>query len=91
METQVVDAFEDLTVVDLRLNREWDLSMLSMLFVQRDIDLILQIPLSTRITIDQWMWSLEAKGNYSIKSATKVIQVDTTPAQIESTQWKGLW
>ena len=48
--------------------RKWEDAILTDLFNDMDVQLIQQIPLSSRGIRDKWMWLLDEKGKFSIKS-----------------------
>lgn len=50
-------------------DRTWNVSLLEEQFEQPDIDLILTIPLSHRITHDKVIWHYDSKGRFWTRSA----------------------
>lgn len=52
-ESSAMEGLDAMIVVDLRLNKEWDFCVLNTLFVQTNVALILQVPLSTRLVKDR--------------------------------------
>lgn len=47
--------------------RTWDVDVVRDLFNTRDADLILNIPLSYSRHEDNWFWSFDNSGKFSIK------------------------
>uniref|UniRef100_A0A803QEM1 RNase H type-1 domain-containing protein n=1 Tax=Cannabis sativa TaxID=3483 RepID=A0A803QEM1_CANSA len=58
-----------------------------------DRELIYKIPISSTNTVDNWYWSKEASGVYTVKSAYNLIQdLKILPDPIISSGvWKSLW
>ncbi|XP_062099843.1 uncharacterized protein LOC133805695 [Humulus lupulus] len=73
--------------------KEWDLEVISDMFVRRDIDLILSIPLSDDFDGDAWQWSKETSGSYSVRSAYKLIQETNGRWAVSDSLgfWRKLW
>lgn len=69
----------------------WDIDLLHDIFEDRDIQLILSIPLNTTYE-DVWYWNREKMGQYTIKSAYAVIQEDRiVDQQVDTEWWKRMW
>lgn len=51
----------------------WDVDLVHDMFEERDVNLILSIPLN-RSEEDIWFWSKERSGNYSVKSSYHWLQ-----------------
>ncbi|KAL8110377.1 hypothetical protein AgCh_026191 [Apium graveolens] len=67
----------------------WDDEILRDLCNDRDKNLIKQIPIPTRSCDDSWLWLLEEKGMFTVKSCYQSLQ-----GEVESTEtvfWKKLW
>lgn len=90
-ETAVDPELQDLTVTDLKLNGAWDITFLNYLFIPRDVELILSIPLIARPVEDKWQWVRETKGIYTMKSASKILQLQPASNSIAENSWKKLW
>uniref|UniRef100_A0A803QFT1 Reverse transcriptase domain-containing protein n=1 Tax=Cannabis sativa TaxID=3483 RepID=A0A803QFT1_CANSA len=73
-------------------NRQWDLEILQDIFIDRDINLIVTIPLHIE-DADAWYWRNEKLGHYSVKSAYKVLQdiQGHTGTTANSGFWRKLW
>lgn len=56
-------------------DRTWDIDLIEDMFNERDRRCILQIQISPRWEEDVMYWSKEVSGNYSVRSAYKLIQV----------------
>ncbi|XP_030479041.1 uncharacterized mitochondrial protein AtMg00310-like [Cannabis sativa] len=54
--------------------KQWDLEVLHDLFEARDIELIMQVPLSDNVNVDSWFWGKESNGFYSVKSSYRYLQ-----------------
>lgn len=69
----------------------WDIDLLHDIFEDRDIQLILSIPLNTT-NEDVWYWNREKIGQYTVKSADAVIQEDRiVDQQVDTEWWKRMW
>ena len=51
---------------------QWDLDLIADIFQPRDQQLIFNIPLSSRVVDDQWYWTQEEGGIYSVKTGYRV-------------------
>ena len=47
---------------------QWDMDLIDDIFHPRDQQLLLNIPLSSRVVDDQWYWTQEEGGFYSVKT-----------------------
>ncbi|KAF4389869.1 hypothetical protein G4B88_024150 [Cannabis sativa] len=65
--------------------KQWDLEVLHDLFEARDVDLIMQVPLSDNVNVDSWFWGKEPNGFYSVKRG-RVALVD----ELLMVAW-GIW
>lgn len=52
----------------LPMQRAWDVSKIERLCCLRDMELILKIPISWRVTEDNWMWTFDKLGRYFLRS-----------------------
>lgn len=89
--TEIRTGMEELTVSALMQEncRSWDYDTLLELFNDRDKCLILQIPLSTRLTEDKWYWVLDNDGNFSVRSCYRKLRGERAFTYKEF--WKKLW
>uniref|UniRef100_A0A803PQB3 Reverse transcriptase n=1 Tax=Cannabis sativa TaxID=3483 RepID=A0A803PQB3_CANSA len=73
--------------------RTWDIELVQVMFNHRDADLILSIPLSFSASGDFWSWSGEHSGNFSVKSAYRMLQdnKDRRSGVNNSGFWRNLW
>ncbi|XP_062086500.1 uncharacterized protein LOC133792608 [Humulus lupulus] len=71
---------------------EWDVDAIKDLFNDRDSSCILSIPLCSNRPIDNWYWSLESSGIFSVKSCYKSLQVlkNGEASEMEKLFWQGL-
>ncbi|KAM6556825.1 hypothetical protein CsatB_003844 [Cannabis sativa] len=73
--------------------QDWDMDVLNDLFVERDKDLILKVPIKVGITSDHLCWSKEGSGEYSVSSAYELLQ-EKKGRGVEGAGtafWKHLW
>lgn len=63
--------------------------MVADIFNRRDRELILQIPLSSRIIQDDWYWLPDSKGQYTVRSCYKMLENQPSPPN--SSVWRQLW
>ena len=59
--------------------RRWDFDVVADIFNHRDRELILQIPLNSRIIQDDWCWLLDSKGQYTVRSCYKMFENQPSP------------
>lgn len=71
----------------------WNVELLDMFLLPFERDRVLSIPLSTRRPRDSWYWSLEKKGEYSVRSAYRAIfGEDEGELRADCSETKvGLW
>lgn len=71
----------DKTISSLMVTGEnrWDVDLLNDMFEERDIDLILSIPLRDNDS-DSWYWKKEKLRCYSVKTAYKLLQESKLPS-----------
>ena len=76
----IVVGLENATVSSLRLAEEngWDYDILKDIFIERDINLILNILLNATSRADCWQWLLKRMGTYFIKSAYRYLTSRST-------------
>ena len=92
--TKLGSAYANTTVCDLMLPKEQqcDIDLIIDLFNARDINLILNIPLSCRQTEDIWLWYWiqDVKGQHTVKSSYRILRgnVDDARSNICATLWK---
>lgn len=87
-------ALEGITISSLFVTDEdrWDADILNDLFEDREVNLILSIPIN-RSDSDVWYWRKERLGNYSVKTAYTMIQMKKSGHNTDnfSVCWKRLW
>ncbi|XP_060960022.1 uncharacterized protein LOC133030933 [Cannabis sativa] len=73
--------------------KQWDLEVLHDLFEARDVDLIMQVPLSDNVNVDSWFWGKGPNGFYSVKRSYRYLQKlkGEWGIQLESELWRVLW
>lgn len=52
---------------------EWDIDLIKDIFLERDANLILSVPLGTT-EADVWFWKWDKLGHYTVKSAYEAIK-----------------
>ncbi|XVF52726.1 hypothetical protein PTKIN_Ptkin05aG0041600 [Pterospermum kingtungense] len=74
IETPIVPALHDLTVIDLMVPgvKMWDIEQIKDLFCERDVIEILSIPLVSNMHCDKRIWHFSKDGNYTVRSAYRV-------------------
>uniref|UniRef100_A0A2N9H205 Reverse transcriptase zinc-binding domain-containing protein n=1 Tax=Fagus sylvatica TaxID=28930 RepID=A0A2N9H205_FAGSY len=88
--------------VDALIDREtmsWKVSELERIFIPRDVEAILQIPLSKRRPNDMMIWAITMKDNFTVKSAYQLLrsqqsQHEPTMAStsLQNTKlWNRIW
>ena len=91
----IVVGLENATVSSLRLAEEngWDYDILKDIFIERDINLILNILLSATSRADCWQWLLKRRGTYSIKSAYRYLTSRSTLVfeDVNPIVWNNIW
>ena len=55
------------------VTRSWKKDILEEHFVRPDVDVILNIPLSSRVQHDFWAWHYDRRGIFSVRSAYKML------------------
>ncbi|XP_074368968.1 uncharacterized protein LOC141708989 [Apium graveolens] len=80
--------------VNVLMNSEsnsWHTDLVRDIFVERDVNLILSIPLNNAVA-DTWYWRFEKLGHYSVKSAYIAIRDYTCTNRVEDNfNWKQVW
>lgn len=71
----------------------WDIDVVRDLFNDRDLSLILNIPLMSSRCEDKWFWAFESSGNFSVKSLYRVLQTSALNLAPDSQVkiWKAIW
>ena len=68
--------------------RRWDNDLVADVFNDKDAALILQVPLSARHDKDCWFWLANSKGNFTVRSCYKLLNlISDAPS---SKVWKCL-
>ncbi|CAN1135828.1 Putative ribonuclease H protein At1g65750 [Linum perenne] len=72
---------------------EWDREMIEILFEPRDVLEILSVPLGVGGDRDKLIWHYEVKGNYSVRSAYRVLMDSVNPRPELAVQgaWSQIW
>lgn len=87
------EAFDNQNVSSLMVqgDRQQDVDLIKDLFNERDMHLILSIPLNADIE-DNWYWRHERLGIYTVKSAHLVLQkIKRNSQENNSGFWRKLW
>lgn len=88
---------EQVKLVDLMKDGMWRKDLLQVLFCPRDVELILQIPLSPLNRPDTWIWHYTPAGQFSVASAYRVVceaqsnLESSSDRQLHLDSWKLLW
>ena len=69
--------------------KRWDVEILNDICNDRDAQLILQIPLVNEDRNDSWLWLLDDKGNFTVKSCYRKLVGEYNVA--DAWFWKKLW
>ncbi|XP_062114673.1 uncharacterized protein LOC133825790 [Humulus lupulus] len=71
----------------------WDVEVVNDLFNARDARCILSIPICPNRPIDNWVWSLEPSGFFTVKSCYKHLQLlkHGDALDLDKSFWKCLW
>nr|XP_016455041.1 PREDICTED: uncharacterized protein LOC107779186 [Nicotiana tabacum] len=69
--------------------KTWNLQLLETVFSAEEINCIKHIPLVFNLCDDTWMWKLDRKGNYTVKSGYLVVQNHNLQSSDGNT-WKKL-
>lgn len=69
---------------------QWDRMKMNDLLNSQDIEKILAIPLSITQLEDTWMWRLAHKGQFSVRSAYKVLLPEIVD-RLDLCSWSGLY
>jgi hypothetical protein len=56
-------------------NKEWIGSVVSELFTNREVELILSIPVSLRPSVDRVIWHFDRKGLYNVRSGYHALRI----------------
>ncbi|XP_074327368.1 uncharacterized protein LOC141665288 [Apium graveolens] len=69
----------------------WDIDLIHDIFEDRDIQLILSIPLNTT-EVDTWFWNKEKMGQYTVKSSYALLQEDRNAShEADAEWWRRMW
>lgn len=68
---------------------EWDSDVLRDICNDRDRELILRVPLPSRRREDSWVWLLDDKGKFTVKSVYRSLQGENNME--DSSFWRKLW
>nr|GMD29278.1 pleckstrin homology domain-containing protein 1-like [Ipomoea batatas] len=87
--TNLSDSISGATVSSLfdEQGKGWDKECVKDIFNERDANLIINIPLSLRKPPDSWVWYLESKGIYSVKSCYKLLIGEVDDVR----PWNRIW
>ncbi|KAJ9135228.1 hypothetical protein P3X46_032436 [Hevea brasiliensis] len=72
IQTEIIDGLDQVVVADLIDGGKWNETLIRCLFNQRDVGLILKIPLPLSVYEDAWFWFLNQKGEYVVKEGYRV-------------------
>lgn len=74
LQNQPTAGFTDIRMEDLLLSNlvRWNIDLICTLFDERDVDAILQIPLSIRQIPYHLGWKFTESGQYSVKSSYRL-------------------
>lgn len=93
--TPVIDDLQTMKVQELMILgcREWDVELISDMFLEKNIKVILSIPLREDLSPDVWVWNHSKNCIYSIKSgywvAVQLSSIACNPGNSDS--WRKLW
>nr|GMC64734.1 uncharacterized protein LOC109164833 [Ipomoea batatas] len=68
---------------------KWDEEVLNDIFDKRDVEKILNIPLSYKDTPGYMYWGWEERGDYSVRSSYRAQQMDHSQNELE--KWTSVW
>ncbi|XP_050222666.1 uncharacterized protein LOC126672755 [Mercurialis annua] len=73
--------------------REWDLEILRDLFVEEDQVRILSVPISVRNLKDSWIWVLDEKNRFSVRSVYRSLRGEFADDELQESPfcWNRLW
>ena len=72
--------------------KSYGVDMLNDIFCPRDRDFILKIPLGLKEERDSWMWHLETRGDYTVKSSYRFLQTYRHNfGRVASPGWRQIW
>lgn len=73
--------------------RQWDTEIIADLFNERDQQCIFNTKINSRFTEDQIYWKEEVSGDYSIRSAYRLLQAQKTRWTVEDngSWWRKIW
>lgn len=70
-------------------HRRWDVEILQDLCNERDRNLIMQVPISTRSKKDEWFWLWDDKCEFTVRSCYRRIHGEVEC--VDRRFWKKLW
>lgn len=78
------------------ISKSWNVDLLNSLFLPFEVDHILEIPISHRLSEDLLCWDLEKNGVYSVRSAYRALIGDVWRGMEEAPSdvtdfWKVIW
>ncbi|KAH7661012.1 hypothetical protein IHE45_15G034600 [Dioscorea alata] len=91
IQTQPPPGIANIKVEELILQdpKRWNSDLLHVLFEDRDVNAIMQIPLSIRDIPDHIGWQFTETGQYSVKSGYKLaLQIQSLPSPPTSSLWR---
>lgn len=75
-----------LALID-HLVSDWDVLLLKEMFFDRDVELIMKIPISPSFD-DQWCWRDDIRSAYTVKQGYKLIMEGVVSETTQFTTWK---
>ncbi|KAF2308637.1 hypothetical protein GH714_011608 [Hevea brasiliensis] len=92
IQTKIIDGLDQAVVADLIDGGKWNEALIRCLFNQRDVGLILEIPLPLSVYEDDWFWFLNKKGEYVVKEGYRVsLDMGFEEAGVIGVSWDRLW
>jgi hypothetical protein len=83
---------------------QWNVEKLNLVFLPMDVEVIREIPISTRVQGDFWAWHFEMMGMFSVRSAYRMLisikkrredwldgRADHSNCERDSKMWTKLW
>ena len=80
------------SLVSLLINLEtiaWRDQSVRQVFIPTDVQSILSIPLSVRMPQDRLVWAFTSKGNFTVRSAYKIVVAESMEIRMEGTSNGG--
>ncbi|XP_031116517.1 uncharacterized protein LOC116020174 [Ipomoea triloba] len=69
---------------------DWDIDRLNSIFVQRDVELIMRIPVSINFE-DHWCWRGDLRGCYSVRHGYRMLSTPNEQDVAARGIWRVLW